>query len=114
MARPGKFGDRTASNYGNTLTFLKLKIQTSLVFFEFDNDLLFRASDTDIGLELYSLKAEVRPRDANGDCFVDFADFLILSSNFGQSGKSLVDGDFDGSGTVDFADFLILSSNFGE
>ena len=49
--------------------------------------------------------------DDSGD--VAFADFLILSSNFGQSGR-LADGDLDCTGEVAFADFLILSQNFGK
>ena len=56
--------------------------------------------------------AQFIPGDANEDRVVDFADFLILSSNFGQFG-SRMEGDFDASGFVDFADFLILSANFG-
>jgi len=53
--------------------------------------------------------------DANGDGEVAFADFLILSSNFGRADADIVfaDGDFNGDGEVGFADFLILSSNFG-
>ena len=52
--------------------------------------------------------------DANMDQRVDFADFLILSSNFGRTQQAaLKDGDFDGDGDVDFGDFLILSQNFG-
>lgn len=51
--------------------------------------------------------------DANGE--VDFADFLVLSANFGNdvdpAGSS---GDIDGNGNVDFSDFLILSANFGQ
>lgn len=50
--------------------------------------------------------------DADHDLDVDFADFLALSSGFGQPG-SWEQGDFDVSGEVDFADFLLLSGNFG-
>gem|GEM_PF-4253119 len=49
--------------------------------------------------------------DGSGD--VAFADFLILSSNFGQPG-GLADGDLDCTGEVAFPDFLILSQNFGK
>ena len=49
--------------------------------------------------------------DANLDNEVNFADFLILSENFGQAG-AWREGDFDGDGTVDFPDFLALSANF--
>ena len=52
--------------------------------------------------------------DIDGDGTVGFTDFLILSSNFGQtSNEDLLDGDLDGDGTVGFTDFLILSANFG-
>ena len=52
--------------------------------------------------------------DINGDGMVEFADFLVLSANFGRDDNVLhTDGDIDCDGTVAFADFLILSTNFG-
>jgi ELWxxDGT repeat protein len=48
--------------------------------------------------------------DLNGR--VEFADFLILSTNFGQS-ATYAEGDADGDGMVGFADFLLMSANFG-
>lgn len=51
--------------------------------------------------------------DLDGDGTVGFADFLILSANFGMPGTT-EQGDIDGDGTVGFADFLTLSANFGE
>ena len=54
------------------------------------------------------------PGDANLDGTVNFADFLIMSANFGQQRPlTWIDGDFDGDGEVAFADFLLLSTNFG-
>ena len=50
--------------------------------------------------------------DGSGD--VAFADFLVLSANFGQAVADHTAGDIDCSGDVAFADFLILSSNFGQ
>ena len=50
--------------------------------------------------------------DANGDGEVGFADFLALSSNFGEAG-SYTQGDFDRNGQIEFGDFLLLSANFG-
>ena len=44
---------------------------------------------------------------------VDFADFLIISANFGRTDASLAEGDIDGDGKVGFSDFLLLSNNFG-
>jgi hypothetical protein len=57
---------------------------------------------------------DVRKRgDANGDNLVDFADFLILSGQFGQELVGYDGGDFDLDGVVGFADYLILSAAFG-
>lgn len=49
--------------------------------------------------------------DRNGT--VEFADFLILSGNFGTEVTAYRDGDANCSGAVDFEDFLLLSGNFG-
>lgn len=52
--------------------------------------------------------------DVNGDGEVSFADFLVLSENFGRDDDvSHRDGDIDCNGEVSFGDFLILSENFG-
>ena len=51
--------------------------------------------------------------DLNGDDAVDFADFLIFSSVFGQTVEPGSGADFDESGEVDFGDFLIFSEAFG-
>ena len=51
--------------------------------------------------------------DANEDGEVSFADFLIVSANFGQSDRTWQAGDFNGDGLTGFDDFLILSENFG-
>jgi hypothetical protein len=52
------------------------------------------------------------PGDANCDNIVNFADFCILSNNFGVYGAGWSGGDFNGDGVTDFADFTILSNNF--
>ena len=51
--------------------------------------------------------------DLDGNGMVEFADFLVLSANFGTAVNSHELGDIDCSGMVDFADFLALSANFG-
>ena len=43
-----------------------------------------------------------------------FADFLVLSANFGQELPAYTDGNINLEGNVDFADFLVLSANFGQ
>lgn len=52
--------------------------------------------------------------DADLDRDVDFADFLIVSANFGKQDTGWARGNFDfaSQGTT-FADFLVLSANFG-
>ncbi len=55
--------------------------------------------------------------DFDGDCVVDFGDFMAFVGAFG---KTASDGDFDamfdlnGNGAVDFPDFLIFVSAFNE
>ena len=54
--------------------------------------------------------------DFDGDCVVDFSDFLAFASAFGRTaGDDDFDGKFDlnGDGEVDFQDFLIFASEFG-
>ena len=41
------------------------------------------------------------------------ADFMVLSSNFGQEVPGYHAGDADCDGTVTFTDFLALSANYG-
>jgi len=53
------------------------------------------------------------PGDLDGNGEVAFADFLLLSTNFGKDLPSYADGNIDLQNGVDFADFLVLSSNFG-
>ena len=55
----------------------------------------------------------VRPGDFEVDGDVDFSDFTYVAANYGQSGKSWVDGDADGDGDVDFSDFTHLAANYG-
>ena len=49
--------------------------------------------------------------DFNGDCVVDFSDFLAFASAFGKI-ESDVRFDLNGNGSVDFPDFLIFVSAF--
>ena len=51
--------------------------------------------------------------DFNDDGLVGFADFLILSANFGQSDKEPHEGDLNQDSIVSFADFLILAYIIG-
>ena len=53
------------------------------------------------------------PGDADLDGDVDFADFLILSANFGNSDTGWQEGNFNPDDETSFTDFLLLSANFG-
>ena len=59
-------------------------------------------------------QAESLPGDLNLDGAANFADFLALSANFGQSERTWSHGDVDCDGTVAFPDFLTFSANFGQ
>jgi len=86
-----------------------------------DDKLFFAADDIIHGNELWVIDlaahaaAQGRQRaDINDDGFVDFADFLVLSANFGnetEDGKAA--GDLDSNQVVDFIDFLLLSDAYG-
>lgn len=84
-------------------------------FIEAADTLFFRGAGVE-GLEMWTATLdEVAPLtgDVDGNGKVEFADFLVLSQNFGQDVSSREEGDLDGNGTVEFADFLLLSQNFG-
>ena len=78
------------------------------------------AITNDAVLDFASLELGVGPSqpkltaDIDGDLLVSFADFLILSFNFGRSDATRDEGDIDGDRVVTFADFLILSQDFGK
>lgn len=78
--------------------------------FDLDRDGFVGPLDTDQWIQEI---AQTRRGDANLDGTVNFQDFLIVSSQFGQDEKGWADGDFTGDGTVGFEDFLFLSQNFG-
>ena len=75
-------------------------------------DLQCTATSQDLDFVLDQLNLLPGDLDGNGD--VAFADFLVVSANFGQAVNSYVDGDIDLNGRVEFSDFLVLSANFGQ
>jgi hypothetical protein len=50
--------------------------------------------------------------DLNLDGSVSIGDFIVLASNFNQTGKRWQDGDVNYDNTVSIADFLDLAANF--
>ena len=79
-----------------------------------DDTLFFSAEDVVNGRELWRLPIEPSPRgDLDFDDALTFADFLVLSSNFGKTADAVyADGDLNVDGSVNFSDFLILSEAF--
>lgn len=76
--------------------------------FDYNGDGQLEIEDiNDFAFDHESLPADM---DFNGS--VEFADFLVLSGNFGKPGD-YSDGDITCNGKVDFPDFLILSTFFG-
>jgi len=65
------------------------------------------------GRDLVLAALNTLPGDLDGVDGVAFADFLVLSANFGKEG-GYADGNIDLMGGIAFADFLVLSSNFGK
>jgi Chitobiase/beta-hexosaminidase C-terminal domain/CotH kinase protein/Lamin Tail Domain/PKD domain len=53
--------------------------------------------------------------DADHDRDVDFNDLVALAQNYGQSGKTFAEGNFDGdaAGNVDFQDLVQLAQRYG-
>jgi hypothetical protein len=57
----------------------------------------------------------VLPGDANHDRTVDFKDLVVLAQNYGTTGKTFGQGnfDYDPSGNVNFSDLVILAQKYG-
>ena len=53
------------------------------------------------------------PGDVNHDGAVDFGDLVVLSQNYGGTGKTFSQGDVNYDGKADFADLVSLSQNYG-
>lgn len=74
--------------------------------------------DPDMADNVTSFSIHVQADHLTGDLEldgdVDFADFLILATNFGkQSGALLSEGDLDGDEDIDLDDYRLLIANFG-
>ena len=79
--------------------------------FDLNNDSATDENDLNYIVESV-FNTRIGDTDLDGD--VDFADFLVLSMNFGQADTGWAGGNFDAADTgTTFADFLALSANFG-
>jgi hypothetical protein len=54
------------------------------------------------------------PGDADSNGLVNFADYVIVSTHFGQQTDSWSKGDFNGDGRTDGADLQILRTHYGQ
>ena len=79
--------------------------------YDFNGDEVVDQNDVEM---LLREKRGTTRADLNLDGAVDFADFLTLSSSFGDTEATWSQGDLDGDGEVGFADFLVLSQLFGK
>lgn len=63
----------------------------------------------------YLFTFRVLPGDADADGDVDFDDLLVLVRNYGSSGRTFAEGNFnyDPQGGVDFDDLLLLAQRYG-
>ena len=77
--------------------------------FDLNGDGLITSADRSLWIDELALTL-VGDLDLNAT--VDFADFVVLSTHFGQAGGWAA-GDFDGSGRIEFPDFLLLAENYG-
>ena len=84
---------------------------------QWQGKLLASAITANEGRELWVLEQTDDPPqpagDLDGDQRVTFADFLIMSANFGKKVDVRADGDVDGNGRVDTDDFELLRRQFG-
>lgn len=81
----------------------------------------FARADLDADAAVSQADADILIRDVLGTEYgdfdlnrkVDFADFLLLTANFGKTNVGWSQGDANADGEVDFSDFLALAAVFG-
>ena len=110
-------GLNNAFDPGSPQLSISLEVEPEVVGLDLNADGAINADDAALlcGVEgVADLIAEngVLPGDSDLNGSVEFADFLVLSTNFGTNGH-YGQGDFDCSGLIDFGDFLAISTNFG-
>lgn len=104
-------GDSVVNSRDIDAIFAAINSNSVETRFDMNNDGTVSVDDSDVVIEEI-LRTRRGDFDLNGK--VEFADFLVLSANFGKQTDTTWDqGDADGDGTIGFADFLLLSSNFG-
>ena len=112
MGVDGDFdGDEQLTASDIDLLFAAIRDESADQRFDLNQDNQLDELDAD-----YLIEGRMNTRrgdfDLSGE--VGFADFLLLSANFGKQNAKWEDGDADGNNEVNFADFLLLSANFGK
>jgi len=109
---PGDLNDDGALT-ADDIDFLAASIRNNSVDPRFDLNNDNEIDENDLNYIVESI-FNTRAGDTNLDGDVDFADFLVLSTNFGQANTGWAQGSFGAEDTdTTFADFLALSANFG-
>lgn len=93
------------------LLFAALQSESPEVQFDLNMDDEVSFVDAQVMFERIT---ETQPGDLDLNGRVEFADFLIVSTNFGKELGRYSEGDTNADGKVDFEDFLMLSANFGD
>lgn len=67
------------------------------------------------GNAAYAFAFNMLRGDANNDAVVNFDDLLVLAQNYGSTGNTFSEGnfDYDTAGNVNFDDLLLLAQNYG-
>jgi hypothetical protein len=92
--------------------FAAISSESNQCRFDLNSDQILDLNDAYVLVEDI-MRTRVGDLDLDGRVAID--DFLVLSSNFGKSRRSIgwADGDLDGNRRIDFTDFLRLASNYG-
>ena len=77
--------------------------------------LIFFLFSTLLFLNLQNVSAQsCPPGDANTDCKVDGADYVIWLNNYNKPATGVSKGDFNNSGFVDGLDYVIWLNNYNK
>jgi hypothetical protein len=71
------------------------------------------AASSPVTINIGSTPPATKTGDINSDGSVNFLDFSLLASKYGQSGAALGRSDINADGKVDFLDFSILAGQYG-
>lgn len=105
---PGPDGDETTRDLDMMVDELIAGTNDAIYNFDGDSDI----DGDDLDAHLIQKFLTVRG-DGDLNAIVNFADFTMISNNFGQSPTGWGEGNFNIDNITNFNDFIILSNNFG-